>query len=137
MRRFCILSQGYILAFTLRQCETSRGSSSRKLVALIDSTCLPTNRGMTLASVLEFRMFNIVVIVSTSVTIHEHHTFISHFNIIFTSVFHFQLVSVMANQITDSKDLSKYICILPSKTQHMYINTVMKYQLHQGYMFRL
>ena len=29
-----------------------------------------------------------------------------------------------------------YICILPSKTQHMYINTVMKYQLHLGYMFR-
>jgi len=29
------------------------------------------------------------------------------------------------------------MCILPSKTQHMYINTVMKYQLHQGYMFRL
>jgi len=26
---------------------------------------------------------------------------------------------------------------LPSKTQHMYINRVMKYQLHQGYMFRL
>jgi len=30
-----------------------------------------------------------------------------------------------------------FICILPSKTQHMYINTVMKHQLHQGYMFRL
>jgi len=31
------------------------------------------------------------------------------------------------------------VCIymLPSKTQHMYINTVMKYQLHQGYMFQL
>jgi len=28
------------------------------------------------------------------------------------------------------------ICILPSKTQHMYINTLTKYQLHQGYMFR-
>jgi hypothetical protein len=28
------------------------------------------------------------------------------------------------------------ICILPSKTQHMYINALMKYQLHQGYMFR-
>jgi len=27
------------------------------------------------------------------------------------------------------------ICILPSKTQHMYMNTVMKYQLHQVYMF--
>jgi hypothetical protein len=26
--------------------------------------------------------------------------------------------------------------ILPSKTQHMYINALMKYQLHQGYMFR-
>jgi len=29
-----------------------------------------------------------------------------------------------------------YICILPSKTQHMYINALMNYQLHQGYMFR-
>ena len=29
------------------------------------------------------------------------------------------------------------IHILPSKTQHMYINTVMKYRLHQGHMFRL
>ena len=28
------------------------------------------------------------------------------------------------------------ICILPSKTQHMNINIVMKYQLHQGYLFR-
>ena len=32
--------------------------------------------------------------------------------------------------------LFTHVCILPSKTQHMYINTVMKYQLHQGYMFR-
>ena len=24
------------------------------------------------------------------------------------------------------------MCILPSKTQHMYINALMKYQLHQG-----
>jgi len=30
-----------------------------------------------------------------------------------------------------------YICILLSKTHYMYINTVMKYQLHQGYVFRL
>ena len=28
------------------------------------------------------------------------------------------------------------ICILPSKTQHMYINALMKYQFHHGYMFR-
>jgi len=28
------------------------------------------------------------------------------------------------------------ICILPSKTQHMYIKALMKYQLHQGYIFR-
>jgi hypothetical protein len=54
MRRFWILSQGYILAFTFRQCETSRGSSSRKLVAFNDSTCLANDRRMTLASVLEF-----------------------------------------------------------------------------------
>jgi len=28
------------------------------------------------------------------------------------------------------------ICILLSETQHMYINALLKYQLHQGYMFR-
>ena len=26
--------------------------------------------------------------------------------------------------------------MLPSKTQHMYINALMKYQLHEDYMFR-
>ena len=26
--------------------------------------------------------------------------------------------------------------MLASKTQHMYINALIKYQLHQGYMFR-
>jgi len=29
------------------------------------------------------------------------------------------------------------ICILPYKTQHMYVNTVMKCQLHRGYMLWL
>ena len=28
------------------------------------------------------------------------------------------------------------VCVLPSKAQQMYINTVMKYQLHVGYMFQ-
>jgi len=28
------------------------------------------------------------------------------------------------------------ICILPYKTQYMYINVLKKYHLHQGYMFR-
>ena len=31
---------------------------------------------------------------------------------------------------------SEYMYFLPSKTQYMYVNALMKYQLHQGYMFR-
>ena len=31
--------------------------------------------------------------------------------------------------------LMVYICISTSKTQHVYINTVMKYQLHQATRF--
>jgi len=41
-------------------------------------------------------------------------------------------------QVTTDVNIYIYIYtyILPSKIQHMYINTVMKYQLHQGYMYR-
>ena len=37
---------------------------------------------------------------------------------------------------TEVEQTSLNICVLPSKTQHMYISTVMKHKLHQDYMSR-